>query len=404
MTGRLRSEILDYLSITVGVTIYAAAVTFFFLPYKLTSGGVTGIGSLIYYATGFEVQYSYFIINAVLLLMALRTLGWKFLAKTIYATNVITLVLWLLQRLHEYLGSPMLVGDELFMATVIGAIAEGVGLAICFMAGGSTGGTDIIAAVINKYRNVSLGTVMMLFDFVIISCSYIVFRNVQLVIFGYVYLIIASMALDYFIRSYRQSVEFKIYSRNPIAIADAIISTGRGVTILDGMGYFTKSDRKVVISVVRRREQAGMFRMIKNIDPYAFVTMGNVTGVWGEGFDVMKVREARRVPRRQVVVLATDDADAILSMQQLIGPAFEVRSLKAVGIDTDRPLNDNILTGTAEDKAAYVKNYYGFDTLVPERDVQGHLSYIVSTGSEDECFIHRFADIEQVKAHLTKKG
>lgn len=403
MTGRLRAEIQDYIYITIGVTIYAAAVTFFFLPYKLTSGGVAGIGSLIFYATGFEVQYTYFIVNAILLVLALKVIGWKFLAKTIYATNVITLVLWLLQRVHEYFGSPMLVGDELFMATVIGAIIEGVGLAICFMAGGSTGGTDIIAAVVNKYRNVSLGTVMMLCDVVIISSSYFVFRNVQLVIFGYVYLIIASMALDYFIQSYRQSVEFKIYSRNPMPIADAIIKTGRGVTILDGMGYFTKSDRKVIISVVRRREQAGMFRMIKNIDPYAFVTMGNVTGVWGEGFDAMKVRDERNKSKRHVVVYTSDNADEIQLMQDVFGPKFEIRSLRAVGIDTNKPLNDDILNGSAQAKAAYVKNFYGFDSLGVDKSNNGETYYVISTGSEDECIINTFCNIEEVKAHLINK-
>lgn len=403
MTRRLLNEILDYLLITVGVSLYAVAVNFFFLPYKLTTGGVTGIGSLIYYATGFEVHNTYFLVNAALLLMAFRILGWKFLSKTIYATGALTLMLWLLQRVYVYVGSPMVVGDELFMATVIGAIIEGVGLALCFTAGGSTGGIDIIAAVVNKYRNVSLGTVIMLCDLVIVSSSYIVLRNIQLVIFGYVNLITASMALDYFIRSYRQSVEFKIYSRNPIAIADTLTNMGRGVTILDGMGYFTKSDRKVIISVVRRREQAEMLRMIKNIDPYAFVTMGNVTGVWGEGFDAMKVKENRHILKRHVLVLATNSADEIGRAQDLFGETFEIRSLKAVGIDIDKPLNDDILHGNAEQKVAYVKNFYGFDALVEEKDVDGNLQYVVSTGSEGQCIIHRLGDVEAVRLHLINK-
>lgn len=403
MTRRLLNEILDYLLITVGVSLYAVAVNFFFLPYKLTTGGVTGIGSLIYYATGFEVHNTYFLVNAALLLMAFRILGWKFLSKTIYATGALTLMLWLLQRVYVYVGSPMVVGDELFMATVIGAIIEGVGLALCFTAGGSTGGIDIIAAVVNKYRNVSLGTVIMLCDLVIVSSSYIVLRNIQLVIFGYVNLITASMALDYFIRSYRQSVEFKIYSRNPIAIADTLTNMGRGVTILDGMGYFTKSDRKVIISVVRRREQAEMLRMIKNIDPYAFVTMGNVTGVWGEGFDAMKVKENRHTLKRHVLVLATNSADEIGRAQDLFGETFEIRSLKAVGIDIDKPLNDDILHGNAEQKVAYVKNFYGFDALVEEKDVDGNLQYVVSTGSEGQCIINRFGDVEAVRLHLINK-
>lgn len=403
MTRRLLNEILDYLLITVGVSLYAVAVNFFFLPYKLTTGGVTGIGSLIFYATGFEVHNTYFLVNAALLLVAFRILGWKFLSKTIYATGALTLMLWLLQRVYVYVGSPMVVGDELFMATVIGAIIEGVGLALCFTAGGSTGGIDIIAAVVNKYRNVSLGTVIMLCDLVIVSSSYIVLRNIQLVIFGYVNLITASMALDYFIRSYRQSVEFKIYSRNPIAIADTLTNMGRGVTILDGMGYFTKSDRKVIISVVRRREQAEMLRMIKNIDPYAFVTMGNVTGVWGEGFDAMKVKENRHTLKRHVLVLATNSADEIGRTQDLFGETFEIRSLKAVGIDIDKPLNDDILHGNAEQKVAYVKNFYGFDTLVEEKDVDGNLQYVVSTGSEGQCIIHRFGDVEAVRLHLINK-
>lgn len=397
-----KEDILDYLQISAATMAYAVAVSFFLLPYKLTTGGVAGIGALVYYMTGFEVQNTYLIINALLLVFAIKELGWGFCLKTVYGVGFLSFALWLGQRVYEMSGSPMIVGDQLSMACLIGAILEGVALAFCFLAGGSTGGTDIIAAIVNKYRNMSLGTLIMLMDIVIISSCYFVFHDIQRVIFGFVLLIVSSISLDYCINRNRQAVEFKIFSRNPKAIAEAIIKSGRGVTLLDGQGYYTKSERKVILSVVRKREQMYWLKMIKSIDPFAFVTMANVSGVWGEGFDVMKVREKSNALMRKVVVLASDEEDEVEEMRMIFGPTYEIRSLNDIGCDVSKPVNTDIQSKNALLKARFVKQYYGFDCVAYGTTLNDPTAQVfaVATGltPEEEVYLDKFASIEEVKA------
>lgn len=402
-----KEDILDYLQISAATMAYAVAVSFFLLPYKLTTGGVAGIGALVYYMTGFEVQNTYLIINALLLVFAIKELGWGFCLKTVYGVGFLSFALWLGQRVYEMSGSPMIVGDQLSMACLIGAILEGVALAFCFLAGGSTGGTDIIAAIVNKYRNMSLGTLIMLMDIVIISSCYFVFHDIQRVIFGFVLLIVSSISLDYCINRNRQAVEFKIFSRNPKAIAEAIIKSGRGVTLLDGQGYYTKSERKVILSVVRKREQMYWLKMIKSIDPFAFVTMANVSGVWGEGFDVMKVREKSNALMRKVVVLASDEEDEVEEMRMIFGPTYEIRSLNDIGCDVSKPVNTDIQSKNALLKARFVKQYYGFDCVAYGTTLNDPTAQVfaVATGltPEEEVYLDKFASIEEVKAFFESK-
>lgn len=402
-----KEDILDYLQISAATMAYAVAVSFFLLPYKLTTGGVAGIGALVYYMTGFEVQNTYLIINALLLVFAIKELGWGFCLKTVYGVGFLSFSLWLAQRVYEMSGSPMIVGDQLSMACLIGAILEGIALAFCFLAGGSTGGTDIIAAIVNKYRNMSLGTLIMLMDIVIISSCYFVFHDIQRVIFGFVLLIVSSISLDYCINRNRQAVEFKIFSRNPMAIAEAIIKSGRGVTILDGLGYYTKSERKVILSVVRKREQMYWLKMIKSIDPFAFVTMANVSGVWGEGFDVMKVREKSNALMRKVVVLASDEEDEVEEMRMIFGPTYEIRSLNDIGCDVSKPVNTDIQSKNALLKARFVKQYYGFDCVAYGTTLNDPTTQVfaVATGltPEEEVYLDKFASIEEVKAFFESK-
>lgn len=391
------SLILDYISITLGVSTYSMALAFLLLPYKLTSGGVTGIGTLIFYATGFEVQNSYFIINILLLLIAVKELGWRFCMKTIYATVAMTFTLWAAQRIYHWVGSPMIVGDEMFMATIIGAIISGTGLALCFMAGGSTGGTDIIAAIVNKYRSVSLGKVIMFLDIFIISSCYLVFHDIQKVMFGYVLLIVASQTLDYWLNKNHQSVEFKIYSRNPYLIAETIIKTGHGATILDGKGCYTNSERKVIISVVNQSERLVMFRMIKSIDPYAFVTMGLVSGVWGEGFDAIKVRDSKETSKLPILVIASTDENQIEEVRQRLHNRFQIRSLHEIGCEISHPIHQDILSTDALTRARCIKYYYGYDCIA--RDLNNpELPVILITGkaAANDYKVQRFARLEEL--------
>ena len=284
------SELKDYLMITIGLMIYAFAVTCFMLPYQITAGGVTGVSIIIYFATGLEIQNTYFVINAVLLILAIKVLGWKFCIRTIFAVFTLTFFLWLFQRLFQDADGnlPRIVGDQAFMACVIGALLEGFALSVCFLNSGSTGGTDIIAAVVNKYRDVSLGNMMMIMDFIIITSCYFVFHDWYRVVFGFATLIISSVTLDYVMNRRRQSVLFFIISEEYERIADAIIANGRGVTVINAKGWYTKNERPVLLLLAKKRESVNIFRTIRLIDQHAFVSMSNVSGVFGEGFDKFK--------------------------------------------------------------------------------------------------------------------
>ena len=269
----------DYIGIVFGLTLYAIGFTTFILPYQITTGGLSGVAAIIYYASGFPVQYTYFLVNAVLLIAAIKVLG--------------TFEFSLFQELmmDENGQLPKILGDQTFMACVLGACTEGIGLAIVFLSNGSTGGTDIIAAIVNKYKDITLGRVLMFCDIAIVSSSYLVFHETQKVVFGFCVLIISMVALDYYMNSARQSVQFLIFSEKYDEIAESICKQlDRGVTVLYGEGWYSKEQRHVLVVLAKRREGVEIFRLIHRIDPKAFISQSNVVGVYGEGFDKLKIK------------------------------------------------------------------------------------------------------------------
>ena len=299
--AEIMREFKDYFYITLGLISYSLGWAAFLLPYQITTGGTTGISAIIYYSTGFPIQWSYFIINAVLMTFAIRILGPKFSIKTTYAIFTLTFLLWLFQLIvntyvkapdYNAAGQPLLLGPgQDFMACIIGAAMCGVGLGITFNYNGSTGGTDIIAAIVNKYRDVSLGRMIMICDIFIISSCYFVFHDWRRVIFGFVTLFIIGVVLDWIINSARQSVQFFIFSQKYDEIADRITKdTNRGVTVLNGTGWYSKHDVKVLVVLAKKRQSLDIFRLVKRIDPNAFISQSSVIGVYGEGFDQLKVK------------------------------------------------------------------------------------------------------------------
>jgi uncharacterized membrane-anchored protein YitT (DUF2179 family) len=261
---------------------------------------VTGIAAIIYYASKIPISYSYFIINGMLLLAALRILGLKFMIKTVYAILALSVFLWAAQEIminpdgtmHQVLGP----GQD-FMSLVIGCSMTGTSLAIVFLHNGSTGGTDIIAAIVNKYRNISLGRVLIVVDLLIIGSSYPVFGDWRKIVFGLCTMVVENFMLDYIMNARRESVQFMIFSRKYQEIADAIgTQMEHGVTILDGHGWYTGNEVKVLCILAKKYESQTMFRLIKMIDPNAFVSQSSVIGVYGEGFDEMKVSTEEKKP------------------------------------------------------------------------------------------------------------
>ena len=284
----LFKEIRDYVLITIAMLSYCIGWTVFLLPNSITTGGVPGVASIVFWGTGIPVQVTYFAVNAILMVFALRILGMKFCIKTIYGIVVLTFALDAAQRLTA--GSHLL-SDQPFMAAVIGAAFCGCGVGLGLSSNGSTGGTDIVAAIINKYRDISLGRVILICDIIIISCSYLVLHDWERVIYGYVVLIISSFCVDQVVNSMRRSVQFFIISERYEEIGHRINSEPhRGCTVIDAQGFYSGREVKMLFVLAKKRESGIIFKLINEIDPSAFVSQSAVIGVYGEGFDRFKVR------------------------------------------------------------------------------------------------------------------
>jgi uncharacterized membrane-anchored protein YitT (DUF2179 family) len=284
MAKKIFSFIKMYTVIVLGLAMYVFGVTAFLIPVRITAGGVTGISQLIFYATGVPAGYPYFIINSFLIILAIRILGTSFGLKTLFSMVVISL---LLNIFPMFIKEPLV--NDLFLSSVLGGILCGVGLGITFNQGGSTGGTDIIAMIINKYRNISPGRIIMYCDVIIITSSFFVLSSVEILVYSYVTMWIVAYSIDAFLTGAQQSVQLFIFSEKYEQIADFInTESRRGLTIIEGTGWYTKKQVKMIMTVVRKRESPMIFQKIKAIDPEAFISQGSVMGVYGKGFDEIK--------------------------------------------------------------------------------------------------------------------
>ncbi|MDY4409330.1 MAG: YitT family protein [Prevotella sp.] len=304
---KVADEVRDYIMITIAMVCYCIGWNIFLLPNNITTGGVPGISSVVYWGTGIPVQTTYFIINAALLLAALKILGLRFCLKTIYAVLLLTT---LTTFARSNTGSMHLLADQPFMASIIGAIFCGSGVGIGLSFNGSTGGTDIVAAIVHKYRDISLGRVVMMCDIVIITSSYLVFHNWEQVIYGYVVLLVTAFCIDQVVNAMHRSVQFFIISDKYKEIASRIaVFPHRGATVIEAHGFYTGHEVKMLFIMAKRRESNVIFRIINEIDPKAFVTETNVIGVYGEGFDKFKVK-----PQHKHAHTITAEQNAILNM------------------------------------------------------------------------------------------
>ncbi len=279
----------EYVMIAFGLFLYACAWKGFLLGHQIVGGGATGISALIYYATGFPVYASYLIMNSILMAFAVKALGIEFSIRTIY--GILVLTFWFAILPEAPIGTFVAETDN-FLACVIGGLMWGVGLGFVFINNGSSGGTDIIAKLINKYRNITLGRGLLYCDVLISSASYFLQEDVddgiKHIIYGLCTLCVAMLALEMFINGVRQSVQFFIFSKKHAEIADAISrEVYRGVTILDGTGWYSKKPIKVVTVLARKHESVKIFKIVKTIDSNAFVSQSSAIGVYGEGFDQM---------------------------------------------------------------------------------------------------------------------
>lgn len=297
----------DYIFITLGTLLYAVGYCSFVLPERVVIGGVTGLGSIVYFLTGWPfaigvVQYS---INILLLFFAWKVVGKRFVMHTIFGATMlsvfITIMPFLLPHTIQADGAfvvlPLIEGQS-FMNVVIGALMAGAGLGLVFIHNGSTGGSDIVAAMVAHKTNAGVGRVLLYVDFCIICSSFLIFHEVPSVVYGFIYLLLVSYMVDLVINTNRQAVQFTIFSHHWEQIAQAIsIYARRGVTVVDGMGWFTQHPTKILLVYARKIEAVTIYRIIKSIDPDAFVAQGNVSGVYGNGFDHIKIKDDQNLAK-----------------------------------------------------------------------------------------------------------
>ena len=297
----------DYVMITFGLLCYAFGFTAFILPEKIVIGSVTGLSSLIHFWLGWNVAATYYVINIILLAIAFRSVGKQFVLRTIIGASISTLFIGFLQPMFP---TPI-VEQQTFMNVILGAVLCGFGLGIVFTHNGSTGGTDIIAAMVAKYSTVSFGRTMMYCDVMIICSSWLLFHSIDKIVYGLIFMVIYSVTADRVINNTRQSVQFQIISKKWKEIADNVITEAhRGCTIMDGTGWYTKANIKIVMVMCRKHESVNIFRIIKETDREAIITQSNVNGVYGFGFDELKVRVHTKKDNNEQTQDPTDNLKA----------------------------------------------------------------------------------------------
>ena len=311
----------EWALVTLGILIYVTGWALFLMPNNLVGGGVSGISSMIQYATGGAIQmgYSYFVLNAILIVLAMVVIGMGFGAKTIYAIILASIGLRFLPGLipTEIIQTLALQNGKL-MSTLCGGLMAGIGIGMSISNGGSTGGTDIIALIYTKYRNVSPGKVILYIDFVIILSSLLIpsivpdldpetgkqligadgqplthlmpfSEKVTTVIYGLILVTVNGRVIDSYLSGSQQSVQLFILSKHYAEIADSIThDLHRGVTVLDGKGWYTKEPAEVLMVITRKTDVNLFLRQIKAIDPNAFLSVSSVNGVYGRGFEAIK--------------------------------------------------------------------------------------------------------------------
>jgi uncharacterized membrane-anchored protein YitT (DUF2179 family) len=300
----------EYIMIAIGLLINTLAWNLFLIPHEVAGGGATGIAAIVMYATkgllpaevqaffamlgmesvggGIPITVTFFAINAVLLIASVKVLGFQFSIRSIFGVLCLTVWLWIPFRdlYQRFTGEPFPLFEP-FMSSILAGLILGIGMGLAFTNNGSLGGTDIIAKIINKYRTITLGRALLFTDVMIIcSSGFLPDAGIDKVVYGLVAMTVTSITLDMYINGIRQSVQFFIFSKKYAEIADTITQNAhRGVTVINGQGWYSKEEVKVITVVARKNESTQIFRLIKEIDPNAFISQSAAIGVYGKGFE-----------------------------------------------------------------------------------------------------------------------
>lgn len=299
--SNLFTNLKDYLFIILGLMLYGLGFTAFILPHEIVIGGLSGVGTLVYFATSglIPVAVTQYVCNLILLAFAFRIVGKTFVLRTIFGATVISLSIGVFESIFMSLEHPLI--EDISMSAILGAILCGLGIGLTFVHNGSSGGTDIVAAMVSKVSNVSIGRTMIFTDMTIVVCSIFlpfdgtlqerITERVPIIVYGWVVSFLVAYMTDMIINTNRQATQFIIFSSKWSEIADKINEEAhRGVTVIDGEGWYSKQPVKVLMVWCRKIESVTIFRIVKSIDENAFITQANVNGVYGKGFDKMKVK------------------------------------------------------------------------------------------------------------------
>ncbi|MBQ6881661.1 MAG: YitT family protein [Alistipes sp.] len=302
----------EYVVMASGMLFYSFGWVACILPNEGTGGGASGLALVITQAlsntVGVDIQIGtmVLIINGILLLISGFIVGWNFGIKTIYCVVVLSLSMNMWQMLFSDPETGAVVDilklADPIVAIVLGGVCAGIGIVICFSQGGSTGGTDIAAVIINHYRTVSYGKILIYSDLFIIGSALLLFKqdpetgewvhvySIATVIYGYIMTAVVGYTVDMIQAGSQQSTQVLIVTKDPEKMAEAIANNvHRGVTLLDAQGWYSKSNTKVVMVVCRKRETQLLLKHVKTVDPNAFMTVGSVVGVYGQGFETLKI-------------------------------------------------------------------------------------------------------------------
>lgn len=299
-SASVMTNVKDYVMITMGLIFYAVGFAAFILPHGIVIGGMAGLGTLVYFATSklIPVGFTMYAVNIGLLLCGAKVLGKSFMIRTIFGATGVSVGIWLIEG--YFTSHPPLIAD-CFMSVILGGIFCGLGIGTIYIHNGTSGGSDIIAALITRVSNVSVGRILMAVDMSIVALTFFlpfdgtieerIQSSIPRIIYGLITIFIYSQITDMLINTNRQATQFTIFSKKWEEIGHQICNNAhRGVTVLDGRGFYSGMEVKMLIVYCRKIESVTIFRIIKSVDPDAFITQTATNGVYGKGFDPIKVK------------------------------------------------------------------------------------------------------------------
>lgn len=285
--------VLQYILIVIGIMLYCFSWSVFLVPAHIIGGGVVGLATIVFYLTGIPIGVTNFAVNGILLIIGYRILGGKFGLNTIIGMVTASLSLILFQQILEVQNMDCFKFENMELVTraILGGVVSGIGIGICFINGGNSGGSDIIALIVTKYRNVSPGSVILIVDAFVIASTLLVpdGLGVEGMVYCYIVLVAFTYTLDLVVEGQKQTYQITIMSQLNEQIADAIGNeVKRGVTLLNGWGWYSKKDQKVLLVIAQKKDRVEIMRLVKTIDPNAFISIAKTQGVYGKNFDTIK--------------------------------------------------------------------------------------------------------------------